>query len=143
MLDIRYVREHQEEVAQAMKNRNASWDSALFNELDEARRAVIAEVEALQQERNSASKSIGKMMSEGKRDEAEAAKERVRAINDQISKLDARRDEVEGKLNDLIAHTPNLPNDKTPVGRSAAGAPRAISRRRASRPSRTGIWAPI
>ena len=123
MLDIRYVRDHQEEVAQAMKNRNASWDSALFSELDEARRAVIAEVEALQQERNTASKSIGKMMSEGKKDEAEAAKERVRAINDQIAELDARRDEVEGKLNDLIAHTPNLPNDKTPVGKDETENP--------------------
>ena len=123
MLDIRYVREHREEVAQAMKNRNASWDSALFSELDEARRAAIAEVEALQQERNSASKSIGKMMSEGKKDEAEAAKERVRAINDQIAELDARRDEVEGKLNDLLAHTPNLPNDKTPVGKDETENP--------------------
>ena len=123
MLDIRYVRDHQEEVAQAMKNRNASWDSALFSELDEARRAVIAEVEALQQERNTASKSIGKMMSEGKKDEAEAAKERVRAINDQIAELDARRDEVEGKLNDLIAHTPNLPKDKTPVGKDETENP--------------------
>ena len=123
MLDIRYVRDHQEEVAQAMKNRNASWDGALFSELDEARRAAIAEVEALQQERNSASKSIGKMMAEGKKDEAEAAKERVRAINDQIAELDARRDEVEGKLNSLIAHTPNLPNDKTPVGKDETENP--------------------
>ena len=75
MLDIRYVREHQEEVAQAMKNRNASWDSARFSELDEARRAAIAEEEALQAERNTLSKSIGQMMGEGKKDEAEAAKE--------------------------------------------------------------------
>ena len=42
MLDIRYVREHQEEVAQAMKNRNASWDSALFTQLDEDRRSLIS-----------------------------------------------------------------------------------------------------
>ena len=125
MLDIRYVRDHQEEVAQAMKNRNASWDSALFSQLDEDRRAVIAQVEALQQERNSASKSIGKMMSEGKKDEAEAAKGRVRAINDQIAELDARRDEVEGRLNDLLAHTPNLPNDKTPVGKDETENPGA------------------
>ena len=123
MLDIRYVREHQEEVAQAMKNRNASWDSARFSELDEARRAAIVEVEALQQERNTASKSIGKMMAEGKKDEAEAAKERVRAINDQIATLDARRDEVEAQLNDLLAHTPNLPGEKTPVGKDETENP--------------------
>ena len=123
MLDIRYVREHLEEVAQAMKNRNASWDSSRFTELDEGRRAAIVEVEALQQERNAASKSIGKMMAEGKKDEAEAAKERVRAINDQIAQLEARRDEVEAQLNDMLAHTPNIPNGNTPVGKDETENP--------------------
>ena len=97
-----------------MRNRNASWDSALFSELDEARRAAIAEVEALQQERNSASKSIGKMMAEGRKDEAEAAKERVRAINDRIAELDARRDEVEGQ-----AQRPHRPHAQPPQRKDA------------------------
>ena len=81
MLDIKYVRENQEAVAEAMKNRNASWDAERFSSLDENRRAAIVKEEALQQERNAASKSIGEMMREGKKDEAETAKERVRAIN--------------------------------------------------------------
>ena len=84
MLDIKYVRENQEEVAEAMKNRNASWDAERFSSLDENRRAAIVKEEALQQERNAASKSIGEMMREGKKDEAEAAKERVRAINEEL-----------------------------------------------------------
>ena len=123
MLDIRYVREHQEEVAQAMKNRNASWDSARFSELDEARRAAIAEEEALQAERNTLSKSIGQMMGEGKKDEAEAAKERIRVIREQISELSARRDEAEAALNDLLAHTPNIPCAATPVGKDETENP--------------------
>ena len=40
MLDIRFVREHLDEVATAMKNRNHSWDSEYFQELDESRRSV-------------------------------------------------------------------------------------------------------
>ena len=123
MLDVRYVREHQEEVAQAMKNRNASWDSARFSELDEARRAAIAEEEALQAERNTLSKSIGQMMGEGKKDEAEAAKERIRVIREQISELSARRDEAEAALNDLLAHTPNIPCAATPVGKDETENP--------------------
>ena len=123
MLDIRYVREHQEEVAQAMKNRNASWDSARFSELDEARRAAIAEEEALQAERNTLSKSIGQMMGEGKKNEAEAAKERIRVIREQISELSARRDEAEAALNDLLAHTPNIPCAATPVGKDETENP--------------------
>lgn len=116
MLDIRFVRENQEAVAQAMKNRNASWDAARFSELDEKRRAVIAKEESLQAERNAASKSIGKMMAEGKQAEAEAAKERVRAINEEIATFGAERDAVEAELNQILLTTPNMPADTTPVG---------------------------
>ena len=116
MLDIRFVRENQEAVAQAMKNRNASWDAARFTELDEKRRAVIAKEESLQAERNAASKSIGKMMAEGNQAEAEAAKQRVRAINDEIATFSAERDAVEAELNQMLLSTPNMPADTTPIG---------------------------
>ena len=46
MLDLKFVRENQEAVAQAMKNRHASWDASRFSELDEARRAAITEEDA-------------------------------------------------------------------------------------------------
>ena len=74
MLDLKFVRENQGAVAQAMKNRHASWDASRFSELDEARRAAITEEEALQAERNATSKSIGQMMAAGEKDKAEAAK---------------------------------------------------------------------
>ena len=61
MLDIKFVRDNQEAVAEAMKNRHASWDASRFSELDETRRAAIAKEEALQAERNATSKSIGQM----------------------------------------------------------------------------------
>ena len=51
------------------------WDREKFFELDEERRSVIAEVESLQAERNAVSKQIGLLMREGKKEEAEAAKE--------------------------------------------------------------------
>ena len=70
MLDIKFVRDNQEAVAEAMKNRHASWDAARFSELDETRRAAIAKEEALQAERNATSKSIGQMMAAGQKDEA-------------------------------------------------------------------------
>ena len=43
MLDIKFVRENLAVVEEAMKNRNSSFDSARFTELDEERRAAIAE----------------------------------------------------------------------------------------------------
>lgn len=116
MLDIRFVRENQEAVATAMKNRNASWDSSRFSELDEARRSAITEEESLQAERNAASKAIGQMMAQGNNDEAEAAKERVRAVNEKIAALSEKRDEAESALNAMLLATPNMPADSTPVG---------------------------
>ncbi|MEF9876242.1 MAG: aminoacyl--tRNA ligase-related protein, partial [Gordonibacter sp.] len=116
MLDLRFVRENQEAVAEAMKSRHASWDAARFSQLDEARRAAIAQEEALQAERNTASKSIGAMMSAGKKDEAEEAKERVRAINEEIAAIGAEREMADNALRDILLNTPNMPADTTPVG---------------------------
>ena len=117
MLDIRFVRENQDQVARAMRNRNHSWDAQRFTELDEARRAVIADEEKLLNERNVLSKSIGKLMGEGKKDEAEAAKQQVSALKEQIATLSSKRDQVEGELRDLLLATPNMPADSTPVGK--------------------------
>lgn len=117
MLDIRFVREHLDEVATAMKNRNHSWDSEYFQELDESRRSVIGREEELLNQRNVLSKSIGKLMGEGKKEEAEAAKAQVTELKDRIARLSAKRAEVEDKLNDLLMGTPNMPADSTPVGK--------------------------
>lgn len=118
MLDIKFVRDNQEAVAEAMKNRNASWDASRFSQLDETRRAAIAKEEALQAERNAASKSIGAMMAAGQKDEAEAAKERVRAINEEIASIGKEREAADADLRELMMRTPNIPADSTPVGQS-------------------------
>ncbi|RNL41812.1 serine--tRNA ligase [Paraeggerthella hongkongensis] len=118
MLDIKFVRDNQEAVAEAMKNRNASWDASRFSQLDETRRAAIAKEEALQAERNAASKSIGAMMAAGQKDQAEAAKERVRAINEEIAAIGKEREAADADLRELMMSAPNMPADSTPVGQS-------------------------
>ncbi|MEG0071256.1 MAG: serine--tRNA ligase [Raoultibacter sp.] len=117
MLDIRFVRENQDAVAKAMEDRNARWDKKRFAELEEARRAAIAEEEALQAQRNSASKAIGQMMGAGKTEEAEAAKDQVRQINEKISAAAALHEEAETALNDILMAAPNLPSETTPFGK--------------------------
>ena len=123
MLDIKFVREHQDVVAQTMKNRNGSWDSDAFNELDESRRSFISEEKGLQARRNAASKEIGRLMREGKNEEAEAAKESVRVINEKIAEASAKRDEAERALTELLSNVPNLPSDTTPVGKDETENP--------------------
>ena len=117
MLDIRFVREHLDEVATAMQNRNHTWDSARFQELDESRRASIAKEEELQAKRNAISKSIGKLMGEGKKEEAEAAKAEVSELKNQIAQFSAERAAADEGLRDMLMSTPNMPADSTPVGK--------------------------
>ncbi len=117
MLDIKFVRENQEFVAEAMANRNASWDSARFSELEESRREAIQAEEALQAERNALSKKVGELMKAGQREEAEEVKARVASIKDELEGLTARRSEVEADLNYMLMRVPNLPSETTPVGK--------------------------
>ena len=117
MLDIRFVREHLDEVATAMQNRNHTWVSARFQELDESRRASIAKEEERQAKRNAISKSLGKLMGEGKKEEAEAAKAEVSELKNQIAQFSAERAAADEGLRDMLMSTPNMPADSTPVGK--------------------------
>ena len=117
MLDVKYVRDNIDKVAEAMKNRNAAFDAEAFQALDTKRREAIAHEEELQAERNSQSKAIGAMMSQGKVDEAEAAKDRVRAINEELDQAAKVREQVDGELRDLLMHVPNMPDPSTPIGK--------------------------
>ena len=118
MLDIRFVRENLDQVASAMRNRNHSWDSERFVELDEKRRNTITEEESLLSERNTLSKEIGKLMSEGKKDEAEQIKAKVSQLKEQIAVLSEQRATAEEELKAILLATPNMPADTTPVGES-------------------------
>ena len=117
MLDIKFVRENPDAIDVAMANRQTSWDREKFFELDDERRAVITEVEELQATRNAESKKIGALMKEGKKEEAEAAKEAVRAVNEKIDGLAERRTALEQEQYDFMAHLPNIPCEATPYGK--------------------------
>lgn len=117
MLDIKFVRENPDVIDAACASRqNAHWDREKFFELDAERRSVIAEVESLQAERNAISKQIGLFMREGKKDEAEAAKQQVSANKERIAELDQRRGGVEEELTALVAAIPNIPDESVPYG---------------------------
>ena len=62
MLDLRFVRENLDEVTAAIESQHSSFDKDLFAKLDEERRQAIMVEEALQAERNTISKEIGKLM---------------------------------------------------------------------------------
>src|SRR6476661_2941429 len=55
-------------------------------------------------------------MKEGKREEADARRQAVGQLKDRISELDAKRDEAEARMRELLSTLPNLPHESVPVG---------------------------
>ncbi len=124
MLDIKFVRENPDAIDKACESRqNAHWNRRRFFELDDERRRTIVEVEALQAERNAASKQIGQLMREGKGEEAEAAKAKVAAGKSRIAELDERRGALDKELLDLVAAIPNVPDPSVPYGKDDSDNP--------------------
>lgn len=122
MLDIRWMRENRDELAKAMQILNdteAPWEKAL--ELDEARRELLGQVEVLRGERNSGSKQVGQLFRDKKTDEANALKERMSKIGDDIAAIDEKLRVVEADFNDAMLRIPNIPEPDVPVADGEEG----------------------
>jgi len=118
MLDINYVRDNFEAVRQAMATRGtppAALDD--FAAADAERRRVLAESDQLNAERNSASREIGGLIKDGKREEADARRRAVSELKDRIANLDQQRDEAEARMREMLSTLPNLPHQTVPVGK--------------------------
>jgi seryl-tRNA synthetase len=121
MLDLNYVREHLDEVRAKLQTRGAL-PTALddFAEAEAERRRVIGESDHLNAERNTASREIGALMKEGKRDEAEGRRKQVGELKDRIGELDQQREKAETRMRELLSTLPNLPHETVPIGADEA-----------------------
>ncbi len=118
MLDLNYVRDHLDRVRAALAARGmpaTAMDD--FAEADAERRRVIAESDALNAERNNASRVIGALMKEGRREEAEARRQQVSELKDRIGELEQRREQAERRMRELLSTLPNIPHETVPVGK--------------------------
>lgn len=117
MLDPNYVRENLEAVRAAMKARNFPPDALdHFAELDAERRRVNSEADAVNHERNTASKEIGALMQSGKKAEAEEKKAAVTGLKERQAELEKRRDDADAAMRELLSGLPNLPAADVPIG---------------------------
>jgi seryl-tRNA synthetase len=118
MLDLNYVRENLEGVRAALDKRGAS-SAALddFAQVDAERRRLIAESDQLNAERNTASREIGALMKDGKRDEADARRKAVNELKERMATLDHERDQAETRMRELLSTLPNIPHESVPVGK--------------------------
>jgi seryl-tRNA synthetase len=114
MLDINIIRETPEIVRKVLKDRQMETSSVdAILQLDEKRRALLGQVEALKAERNTVSKEIGQMK------EATARQSKIdamRVVGDKIAEFDKQVAEVETELNSLTASLPNILDARVPYG---------------------------
>lgn len=121
MLQVNYIRENRERVIARLGVRNFK-SLELVDEviaLDEQRRKLQSESDAVSAESNAAARQIGELMREGKRDEAEAAKARSGGYKEQLKRLGEELSNVERLLHDKLVLLPNLPHQSVPNGTGA------------------------
>ena len=125
MLDIKLIREKPDFVRQRLASRGAG-DEVLVEKIlqtDDARRKLLAEVEALKSQRNRVSKEIGALMGQKKTEEAEAKKKETRDLGDRITQLDKQVAECDAGRDKLMLQLPNLPHESVPAGKTAEDNP--------------------
>jgi seryl-tRNA synthetase len=117
MLDIKWIREHPEELRQMLANRHSKLDLSPLFEMDAERRRLLMELEKLQAERNKAADEIGRR--KAKKDDASDLLKQMESGKATIKALEARLAEVEPKLQDFLLRINNVPDASVPVGAGA------------------------
>jgi seryl-tRNA synthetase len=115
LLDIKFVREHLDDVKQMLKNRNNPLNLDAFTELDAKRRELLKASESLKSERNAVSKEISRMKKS--KEDASSKIAAMREVGQKISALDGELKETEAALKDLMLHIPNMPREDVPIGK--------------------------
>ena len=117
MLDIQRLRNDTAAVAARLAARGYVFDSARFEQIEAARKALQVQTEALQAARNSTSKQIGQLKGLGKHAEAEAAMAEVAQIKNRLEQTEAEYQAVQAELDEWLLGIPNLPHESVPVGK--------------------------
>jgi len=113
MLDLNFIREHPDEVKEALVKLNTDAPIDIILQLDAERRQLLQEVEALRAQRNRVSKEIGRLKDEAIR-QAKIAE--MREVGERIKELDSRLRIVEETLHGALLQVPNMPHPSVPVG---------------------------
>lgn len=121
MLTLKVITENPDEVVRklAKKHFDAKEAIAKVLELDKVRRSSQAQLDAALAEINTLSKSVGSLMKEGKKDEAEVAKNKVAALKESTKTLQESMDKSQEEINSILYTIPNMPYDDVPEGKTA------------------------
>ena len=119
MIDIKFLRENPDAVKENIKKKFQEHKLGLVDEvieLDDKRRATQQEADDLRAKMNQASKQIGALMGQGKKDEAEAAKKEVAELKQRIKDLEPIEKELADKVEEIMMKIPNIIDPSVPIG---------------------------
>ena len=120
MLPIQLFRQERERVTEGLKKKNFKELDLVDKiiDLDERRRQLQVENDAIAAAVNAGSKSIGQMMAQGKKDEAEQLKQEIAQNKEKAKEISHRLSDLEDELNDALVRLPNLPHLSVPAGKT-------------------------
>ena len=113
MLDIKFIREHPDKVKDAMRSRGADVDVDYLLQLDERRRAGIAEVDEMRAQQNEFAAAIAKASAAGRKEKIEES----RAVKEKLGHAEFELKVLEEEFAELMRKMPNIPDPETPIGR--------------------------
>lgn len=121
MLDLKYVRDHRDEIREKIEQRGVLVDWESFFKLDASRRELLKEVESLRYQKNTVSDTIAQL----KREEKDASQEieNMRTLSQRIKELDIQLQDKEASLKELMLNVPNIPHSSVAVGKSSEDNP--------------------
>lgn len=118
MLQVSFLRDEKARVLEGLQKRNFKHlelvDQAVST--DDQRKKIQFELDSQLSEMNKISKEIGALMKEGKKDEAEVAKQRTTDIKESIKELQQELNETEKALLNILYQIPNVPHELVKAG---------------------------
>ncbi|MEZ4988469.1 MAG: serine--tRNA ligase [Saprospiraceae bacterium] len=122
MLQTSFIRDNREAVIAGLRKRNFQ-DAALqvvdqVIALDEQRRTIQTEMDTLLQSRNKLSAEVGIFMKAGNKEGAEAIRQEVTALKEQVATMETQLGQTQEALTNLLYTIPNIPHASVPAGNS-------------------------
>lgn len=120
MLDIKFVRENPDIVKENIKKKFQDYKLPLVNEVlmeDKELRQTQQHADDLRANRKKISKEIGKLMGQGKKEEAEEIKQQMAEIAHELTALEEKEIKLRESVTEKMMQIPNIIDDSVPIGK--------------------------
>lgn len=120
MLDVTYIRSHTEHVKEGMRNKGVENPEIVDQllDVDESWRSLVKQTDDLRNESNTKAQEIGRLMGEGKKEEAREIINHTSTLKKEIKEKEEKLDFLKQQRKELLLQIPNVPHESVPVGHS-------------------------